>query len=53
MVTRALATVLALQRPSNTEISSEDRAILAIAGFACFISLLCSAFKNPRASIGP
>jgi hypothetical protein len=25
----------------NTEISSEDRAILAIAGFVCFISLLC------------
>src|SRR6266508_3835214 len=27
-------------RPDNTEISSEDRAILAIAGFVCFISLL-------------
>ena len=28
--------------PSNTEISSEDRAILALAGFVCFISLLSS-----------
>jgi hypothetical protein len=27
-------------RPQNTEISSEDRAILASAGFVCFISLL-------------
>lgn len=26
--------------PDNTEISSEDRAILAVAGFVCFISLL-------------
>jgi hypothetical protein len=29
-----------LRGPENTEISSEDRAILAIAGFVCFISLL-------------
>jgi hypothetical protein len=27
--------------PSNTEISSEDRAIPALAGFVCFISLFC------------
>ncbi len=28
------------ERPPNTEISSEDRAVLAIADFVCFISLL-------------
>jgi hypothetical protein len=31
--------------PPNTEISSEDRAILAVAGFVCFISLFCGAPK--------
>jgi len=40
---------------SNIKIRSEDRAILAIAGFVCFISLLDSAAR-PRQSpdmVGP
>jgi hypothetical protein len=36
-----------LQRRSNTEISSEDRAILAIADFVCCISLLGCARYGP------
>jgi len=31
--------------PPNTEISSEDRAVLAIAGFVCFISLFDGALS--------
>jgi len=43
-----------LWRRANTEISSEDRAILAIAGFVCFISLLCGPYEaaSPPVSDG-
>jgi hypothetical protein len=34
--------------PDNTEISSEDCVILAIAGFVCFISLLDGASESAR-----
>jgi len=40
-----------LESLPNTEISSEDRAILAIAGFVCFISLLDGTFPQAKASL--
>jgi len=49
-----LPPVVSFRRPSNTEISSEDRAILAIAGFVCFISLLDGAtFYGVRRTVLP
>jgi len=41
------------ERPPNTEISGEDRAILAIAGFVRFISLLGSPVHSTRTAPFP